>query len=288
MTDNSNPLINFMRQPKIYIRLPSNGMYWPPGSIDFPENQELPVYSMTAKDELTFKTPDALLNGQAVVDVIESCLPNIKDAWQTPNIDLDTILIAIRLASYGELMEITHTVPNTNEEVSHDVDLRILLDKINDSPKWEEAVEINNFVTCFIRPLTYKHLTTTSLKTFEAQRLLQAATNDNLTEEQRQTIYNQSIQIMSEVAINLLVDSVKSIQIPNALVKEREYIKEFLENADREIYEKIENHVTRMRDINSIQPLELHATEEQIAAGAPPVYKIPITMDNSNFFGRGS
>ena len=31
-------------------------------------------------DEITFKTPDALLNGQATVDVIQSCIPNIKDA----------------------------------------------------------------------------------------------------------------------------------------------------------------------------------------------------------------
>lgn len=73
-----NPLLGYMRQPKIYIRLPSNGLFWEEGSIDIPENNEFPVYSMTAKDELTFKTPDALMNGQAIVDVIQSCMPNIK------------------------------------------------------------------------------------------------------------------------------------------------------------------------------------------------------------------
>ena len=71
----NNPLSGFMRQPKIYIKLPSGGAFWPRSSIDIPETGDLAVYSMTAKDEITFKTPDALLNGQAVVDVIHSCIP---------------------------------------------------------------------------------------------------------------------------------------------------------------------------------------------------------------------
>ena len=165
-----NPLMQYMRQPKIYIKLPSQGAFWEHGSIDYPENGELPVYSMTAKDELTFKTPDALMNGQGVVEVIQSCMPNIKDAWKMPNVDLDAILIAIRLATYGEMMEISHVVPNTAETVDHTVDLRQLLDSIYQRTTWKEEVEINENITCFIRPLTYKHLTDTGLKTFEAQK----------------------------------------------------------------------------------------------------------------------
>jgi hypothetical protein len=34
---------------------------------------------MTAKDELMFKTPDALLNGQSTVEVVKSCIPAIQD-----------------------------------------------------------------------------------------------------------------------------------------------------------------------------------------------------------------
>ena len=88
-----NPLIGMMRQPKIYIKLPSNGNYWSDGSLQLSPNGEYPVYSMTAKDELILKTPDALLNGQAVVDVIQSCLPNIINAWECPQIDVDLILV---------------------------------------------------------------------------------------------------------------------------------------------------------------------------------------------------
>ncbi len=70
MTQTANPLRQFFRQPAIYLRLPSNGNFWPKDSIDFPANMELPVLPMTAIDEITYRTPDALFNGQAVVSVI--------------------------------------------------------------------------------------------------------------------------------------------------------------------------------------------------------------------------
>jgi len=283
-----NPLSNYMRQPKIYISLPSNGAYWPVDSIDYPENGQLPVYSMTAKDELMFKTPDALLNGQAVVDVIESCVPNIKNAWDTPNIDVDTLLIAIRLATYGEMMDLTHRVPNTDEDVTYQVDLRILLDELSRSEPWKEAVQITEELTCFIRPLTYKHLTNTSLKTFETQRLLQAANNDELSEEQKLEIYNQGLASMSDITLDLTVESIKSIEIPGTNVREREFIREFLDNADKDVYKKIQDHITLMRDTNSLKPITIRSSEEQIAAGAPETYLLPVTMDNSDFFAQRS
>lgn len=55
-----NPLMGQMRQPKIYIRLPSNGEFWENGSLEQTENGEYPVFSMTAQDELKLKIPDAL------------------------------------------------------------------------------------------------------------------------------------------------------------------------------------------------------------------------------------
>lgn len=102
----TNPLASFFRQPKIYVSLPSKGMFWTKESLEMTENGELPVYAMTAKDEIMLKTPDALISGQATVDVIQSCIPAIKDAWKMPSIDLDTILVAIRIATYGEKMDL--------------------------------------------------------------------------------------------------------------------------------------------------------------------------------------
>ena len=86
-----------------------------------PESGEYPVYAMTAKDEILFKTPDALLNGQATVDVIQSCMPNVKDAWKAPSIDMDAMLVAIRMASYGELLPMKGMIPGTDIEKDFDL-----------------------------------------------------------------------------------------------------------------------------------------------------------------------
>ena len=74
-TPPANPLSGYYRQPKIYIRLPSGGEYYPEGALDVSENGDYPVFAMTAKDELMLKTPDALLSGESTVEVIKSCVP---------------------------------------------------------------------------------------------------------------------------------------------------------------------------------------------------------------------
>lgn len=284
----SNPLTSYMRQPKIYIRLPSNGAYWDKGSLEMPETRELAVYSMTAKDELAMKTPDALLNGQAVVDVIQSCIPAIKNAWKTPNIDLDTILIAIRIASYGEHMEITHKVPNTEEELTHSIDLRMVLDQLSHTITWEEEVKINNELTCFVKPLTYKDLTTTGLKTFEAQKILQTVNDDRVSDEKKLEIVNQSFNKMTDITISLMANSIYAIKTPETVVDDADFIREFLENADKEVVQKVQNHITQLKTNNSIRPLQMESTPELIEMGAPVSYELPISFDNSDFFGQGS
>jgi len=287
MPKKANPLAGFMRQPKIYISLPSGGAYWPKGSIVIPESGQIPVFSMTAKDELTFKTPDALMNGQAVVDVIQSCIPAIKDAWKTPNIDLDLVLVAIRIATYGEMMEVSHVVPNTGETVEHQIDLRNLLDRLSVS-QWEEAVEINEELTCFVKPLTYKHITMTGMKAFETQKIMQAVNDDAMPEERKLEIFNQSFSKMTDITVDLVGDSISGIQTPETIVKEQAFIKEFLKNADADLYKKINDHIAKMKAVNGIQPMKFKSTPEQIALGAPDEYEIPISMDNADFFGRSS
>jgi hypothetical protein len=283
-----NPLMQYMRQPKIYIRLPSQGAFWENGSIDYPENKEIPVYSMTAKDELTFKTPDALMNGQGFVDVIQSCIPNIKDAWKTPNVDLDAILIAIRLATYGEMMEITHVVPNTTETVDHSVDLRMLLDSIYQRTIWNDEVVINENITCFIRPLTYKHLTDTGLKSFEAQKVMQIVNDDKISDEDKLTAFNRSFSVMTDVTVKLIADSIYAIKTPDTVVEDPNFILEFVQNADKDVFTKIQTQIDKLKTDNGLQPLTVQSTPEQIDLGAPETYLVPIGFDNASFFGNGS
>ena len=130
MPNSTNPLQQFFRQPSVYLKLPSRGQYWPAGSLDMPPNQELPVLPMTAVDEIMYRTPDALFNGSAVINVIQSCVPNILNAWKMPSSDLNAILIAVRIASNGVNMDIETTCPACSHHDDYTVNLNAVLSSI--------------------------------------------------------------------------------------------------------------------------------------------------------------
>ena len=223
-----------------------------------------------------------------ILYVIQSCIPAIKDAWKCPNMDLDTLLIAIRLASYGEMMEITHTVPGTTEQVTHNVDLRLLLDQLSSVGLWEDSVELGNELTCFVRPLNYKDITASSLRTFESQRMMQSVTDETVSEEQRIKILNQTFDSIADINFELIINSIMAVQTADTIVEDKTFIREFLQNSDKTIFEKIQQHLTQMKEQNTLKPLRFQATDEQIAAGAPAEYELPIRMDNADFFVFGS
>ena len=279
----NNPLANYMRQPKVYITLPSRGDFWPKGSINMPETGEFPVYSMTARDELLFKTPDALMNGQAVVDVIQSCIPDIKNAWATPTIDLDTILIAIRLATYGEKMPFTHKIPVIDEEVTYEIDLRMLLDQ-QQSNYWIEQVVINpEFIIC-VKPLTYKHMTQTSIKSFETTRILNMVNDDSITDEKKLEMFNTSFNNLTKVTVELMAESVYKIITGDTEVTDARFISEFVNNADKDIFDQVQKHLSEIKKNNDLKPLVFTPSEEQRVLGAPESYTVPINFNDSDFF----
>jgi len=284
--NSTNPLSMFMRQPKIYIRLPSQGKYWPEGSIDIPENGELPVYSMTAKDELLLKIPDALMNGQAVVDVIQNCLPNIKNAWVIPNLDLDVILIAIRIATYGHMMDTPVKIGEL--EFDYKIDLRVLLDTLMNQIKWDPVVSINNDITVFVRPLQYRHATEAALQTFETQKIIQSVNDDKISEEQKLKIFKESFKKLSDSTLKSLANCIERIDTVNGSTDNPEYIKEFINNVDKEIFNQIQNHIENLVKQNTIKPFVVETTDEMRSQGiTADKVEIPITFDPSTFFAQG-
>jgi hypothetical protein len=283
-TNQNNPLMRFMRQPKIYISLPSEGKYWKEGSIEIPENGQIPVYSMTAKDEIMFKTPDALMNGQAVVDVLQSCIPDIKNAWACPSIDLDLLLIAIRIATYGDKMIVSYKVPNINEDSEYELDLHTFIDQASQI-QWIEQVPIDDEMIVFVKPLTYKHMSTISQRSFETNKIMQIATDQTMTEQQKAVLISDSFKTLTDLTTDMMVGSIFKIKTPDGDVTETRYIKEFIENSDKSFVDTIQSHINDLKSQNEIKPMMLTTTIEQQEQGAPATFEVPINFDNTTFFG---
>lgn len=276
----NNPLQQYFRQPAIYIRLPSQGNFYPDGTLDMPPNGEIPVYAMTAIDEITYRTPDALFNGSAVTSVVQSCVPNIKNAWAIPAVDIDTILISIRIASYGHSMEINTQCPSCKEEAEHGVDLRVLLDNIK-TPDYQESL-IHRDMEFFFRPMTYKDLNQNNQMQFEEQRILQTISDVNASEADRTKAMGEALKKITELTVNAMTISIAAIKTPSALVTEKSFIEDFLKNCDKNLFAQIRDRVIGLKTQSEIQPLKLKCSS------CGHEYQQAITLDMTSFFADAS
>ena len=279
-----NPLKKYFRQPKLFLKLPSSGMFYPEGTLEKTDNGEYPVFPMTAKDEMTIKTPDALMNGQATVDVIQSCIPNIKDAWAMPTIDVDAVLIAIRVATYGENLELDITIPNTDIEKTFTADLRLVIDKLINSV-FDAEIKINDSLTAIMRPLNYYEYTQNSIKTLEEQRLYSVLNRSDLPDDERVKQYSVSFKKITDITIGAICQSITKIITAESEVTDQTHIREFLENSDKEFFDAFVVALAQQRDRFVIPPFKIQTTEEEQALGAPKEFDTPVILDASNFFG---
>jgi len=276
----NNPLTQYFRQPAIYVKLPSDGKYYPEAALTIPANRELPVYPMTAIDEISYRTPDALFNGSAVINVIKSCIPDIKDPWSIPAMDVDTILVAIRIASYGHNMEISTTCPYCQHEADYGLDLRSVMDRMK-TPDYTSPV-IDGDLEIFFKPMTYKNLNENNQKQFEEQKMLQVLPSADMPEEQRMSALSAALMKITEITIHAIAQSIASVKTPTALVSEPAFIEDMLKNCDRRLFAKIRDHIINVKSNAEIQPMMLKCSE------CTKDYQQTVTLDMTSFFADAS
>ena len=272
----NNPLSGYFRQPSIYITLPSGGKYWPQGTLEMPETGELPVYPMTAMDEIAYRTPDALFNGDAVIRVVQSCIPSIKNAWGMPACDVDSILTGIRIASYGHGMDIDTICPSCSAESTFTIDLRQIVDQFR-APDYASVVTAGDLEIHF-KPLNYKQLTSTQQTQFQEQRTMTALEESNLDELDKLQRIAQAFQKVSTMNISVVAQSVSYIATPDGNVTEREHIVEFFQNCDKKVFDRVRSHIIELNESTTLKPLHITCDE------CNHEWDQPFTLDMSNFF----
>lgn len=285
----SNPLSTYFRRPAIYVKLPSQGRWYPPGCIELNDQGEVAIMPMTAKDEMTIRTPDALMNGQATVDVFKSCIPAIKDPWHVPSMDTDALLVGIRIATYGESMELQTAVPKTTEINTVQVNLTAMLDTLSTEP-WNDTLVLSNGLTLKMQPMNYRGISKQNIKTYEEQRLIRTVQDSTMTEQQKLEQFNKIFANIGEISVSSISDMIAEIHIPDQEqpVTDRTYIREWVNNIESKIANEIRDHIDREKDKGTLPPVEVQTPKALIEKGAPATYKTQISMDNSNFFGQKS
>jgi len=282
MTTN-NPLKQYFRQPSIYSPLPSKGEYYGEGALEMPETNEVAIYPMTAIDVITYKTPDALFNGSAIVDVIKSCVPAIKDPWEMPSFDLNMLLIAIRIASVGHEYEIASTCPKCSSIADFVIDLRLLLDNMPDISLYKEPLNVGD-LSIYFKPLVYKDINKNNKIQFEEQKLMQVLHNDQIEDTDKMTALSNAFKKIASFTVETMTRSIEFIKTTDATVTDADNISEFLTNCDKEVFDLIKARLFELKEIEDLKDLDITCAEDE----CKHEYKQPYTLDMTTFFEENS
>lgn len=275
----SNPLQKYYRQPKIFIDLPSKAAFYDRDSMEGTYNN-MAIMGMTGMDEILMKTPDALFSGESTVKVIQSCCPNIKNGWKMPSIDVDALLVAIRIATYGSNMDVTHRCPNCQSINDYVIDLGNIISYLS-SQQYDNLIDCDD-LKIYIRPLRYEEVTKFNVENYKLQKMLNQLNQFETEGDAENTITKQDeiYQRISQMQLELFEISIEHIETPEGIVHDKELIVDWVRNSDREYFKKIKTKLEANKQQWDIPEQEVECPECGHRS------KVVITMDQSNFFAR--
>lgn len=279
MPNTSNPLATYFRSPGVHVKLPTNGAFLPVGSVDFTMKGEVPVYPMRGADELLLKSPDALMNGYAIEKLLESCVPAIKHPRMISSPDLDVLLMAIRAATYGEVIELSPVCPSCEAVNEVRRNLSYLMSTMTFIEP-ENPVRLTDEVIVYLQPYTMQNASTLGMATFEETRLVQAM--EAATSAERSDQLNRSMLRLANMTTSIMADSIIKVVIPNEEVVDRDMILQFIQNVGKEWTDRIQSKLDEInkKGIQKEFPITCAACGHE--------WNSQIEFDPTTFFASGS
>lgn len=278
-----NPLSKYYRKQGIIISLPSNNAFYNDDIlVTDTMTGEIPVFAMTSSDEMILKNPDALLNNYSIDKLIRSCVPSIKKPSELLSIDIDALIIAIRISTYGSKTSIDAPCPSCKEESEFDLDLNYI---IANAPKLqsEYKITIGTEVDVYLKPITFKDSTRISLQSFEhANKLRAIANDDKISDEEKMKILQDTTERLADLSRQLIIGAIIKIEIPDVTVTDRDQISEYVKNISVVDFQPLDNAI---KDIN----VKITNTTFPVVCGScGHNYEVAYEFNPANFFGPAS
>ncbi|USE39527.1 hypothetical protein [Endozoicomonas sp. SCSIO W0465] len=229
-------LSNYHTSTSEDVLLPSGGIWYTDVDVEFKTIEPLvSVRALTARDELTLSNPTKLLNGTGVSEVIESCCPNVKNAWVLSAADAEAILLAIRLASRQKDYNLNVQCPECGQDGLHTRDIQNLVDRIlpltiEDKEKYK--IPLSSGVVLQLKPNTLKSLAYGFKKKMALTSLAanEEVLNSLPPEEVMKNIKNIGNELC-QMELEIMFDSIENIELPDerlTKVYDAKEIKSFL------------------------------------------------------------
>lgn len=282
-----NPLREFFRQYDSWIKLPSNNLgYYPPEILETNEDGEVGVMPMTGNDEILMKNPDALLNGEAIKRLIKSCCPSIKKPEEMIMNDIEALIVAIRKASYGDVMDMEVHCPKCNHKNTFGLNLEDALDRMT---YLDDSLSVvishkhdNNHVNLRIHLCPHRYNSYLQLQkiTFEEEKILRSLQASEEDTQEKLTKMSNSYQKIAQYSFQMIAHTVIKITSEDSdmVVENPKHILEFMNNISRENSKKISSA------LEGALELGINKNYNAKCESCNHVWEERIILDPSSFF----
>lgn len=278
-----NPLAGYFRLPGVHVALPTRGAFLPKGSTHL-VNGEVAVLPMRAQDELLLKNPDALMSGLAIEKLLESCAPSIGNPKLISVPDLDVLLLAIRVASSGELMDINVNCPKCETQNIFSCNLPALLSSV-EFIEPDAHVRLSDDVIAYVRPYNIDNGIEMSLATYDETQKMKAVEADATVDNKHKiTAMNTALGVLADLKFTLMAQCVVKIVVPGSEVTDRKHIADFIANVDRRWVNAIEKKIDELNVTGLDKKIDIECINET----CKHQWQTEVEFNPSNFFEDAS
>ena len=273
-----NPLMQYHRPPGVYVVLPSKGNFYiaPPKISSL---NEVLIRPMTARDELLFKSPDILMNGESLVEVVKSWVPDIPDPNEIPGPDFNVLMLAIRLVTYGKELAYVGVCDECDKTTEFTVDIEFLLDTQINGLEKEYKIQLGE-LTVFLKPYDLRCNIQSALANFERAAITNNILgNPETSDAEKQIELGRSLKKITEITYELVLRSIVKVDTPNATIEDKELIAEWLHDVGKVSFASISEKILEITDAGFNNDVEF------VCENCSEKNSTPIMFDPTLFFG---
>ena len=243
----TNPLIEDLSFPPISICLPTSGHWYADGVVDpIADPLDLEIKPIGILAEQNYRDPWLLASGKAIPRLIREVCPAILQPEELAEIDIEAILLATRLASYGDMLKLTHKCQYKNvdsegdgeicgEENDLDLNIQEFITRYDQIKNFEDyMVELKAVAhKVYLRPTPYKQSIQVLRQAVKAEQTFKLfediSAEDFVMDADKIGSYTQLADLTSDVTVNSLVESIHYVTtVKGEKVYDKSTIREWL------------------------------------------------------------
>lgn len=257
----SNPLLDELSDssvnPSVDIALPTRGYFYPEGEVlaDGIDPDNMTVQPLAALDESAFRDPLLLISGHAIGRMIRKVCPGVIDPGSMSDLDIQTILIACRIASYGPKLELKHTCKECQNETTFQIDLNEHIQQYTAfTPEQFDSFRLvlpKAGQKVMLRPVRYEDSVAMSIDLIKSSSQLDDLTKstDDALSEEFILKYRDQMEAAIQTNLRAVLSSILFVETKKGdRVSDPEFITEWLKILPPEDFKAITKKITEIGD----------------------------------------